>query len=108
MADTPVAAPWYRSPVLHSLLVIFVTKTLTHYQIIDKFTAVDVGAFADDILNIVGYIAIAVAGIARVRSPLAPVTLTQKKADAVNSAAVPETAVPPVPIITDPKLPEKP
>jgi len=107
MADTPVSAPWYRSPILHSLLVITVTKTLTHYKIIDQFTAVDVGAFSDDILNIIGYIAIAVAGISRVRSPLAPVTLTQKKADEANATAVPIVPVPPVSVIADPKLEEK-
>jgi hypothetical protein len=108
MADssTPVAAPWYKSAVLHSLIVILVTKTLTHYKIIDQYTAVDVGAFADDVLNVVGYIAIAVAGIARVRSPLAPVTITQKQANAANAVAVPEVAKPADPAVADPKLPE--
>jgi hypothetical protein len=109
MADssTPVTSPWYKSPILHSLIVIAVTKTLVHYNIIDRFTSVDVSAFVDDILNVVGYIAIGIAGWSRIRSPLAPVSLTQKKADTANAVAVPEVQVPPPPVIADPKLPEE-
>jgi hypothetical protein len=105
--STPVSSPWYKSPILHSLLVIAVTKTLVHYHIIDKFTEVDVANFVDEFLNWVGYIAIAVAGASRIRSPLAPVTLTQKTADTDNAKAVPIATAPPAAVIVDPKLPEK-
>src|ERR1700686_5211291 len=104
-ASTPVSAPWYKSPILHSLIVIAITHTLTRYHIIDRYTEGDVAILADDILSFIGYAAVAVAGVSRIRSPLAPVTLTQKKADTINAAASPETAVPPVAVITDPKLP---
>lgn len=106
-SSTPVSAPWYKSPVLHSLLVIAVTHTLTHYHLISRYTDADIGVFVDDALSLVGYIAIGIAGWSRLHSPLAPVTLTQKKADTANAAAVPEAAVPPIPVITDPKLPEE-
>ena len=102
--NTPVSAPWYKSPILHSLLVLFVTKTLTHYHLIDQFAPEDVSTFVDEALSVIGYVAIGVAGWARIRSPLAPVTLTQKKADTANATAVPEVATPPVAVITDPKL----
>jgi hypothetical protein len=105
--STPVSAPWYRSPILHSLLVIAVTKTLVHYQIIDKFTEGDIASFVDEFLNWAGYVAIAVAGASRLRSPLAPVTLTQKKADADNAAAVPESTAPPAPVVAEPQLPKE-
>jgi hypothetical protein len=106
--STPVSSPWYKSPVLHSLVVIAVTHTLVHYHIVDKFTSIEISDFVNEFLSWLGYLAVAVATYARIKSPLAPVTLTQKTADTANAVAVPQSTVTPAAILPDPKLPETP
>lgn len=91
--DQLVHVPWYKSKLLHGLLVIAVTHTLVHYKLIDKFTEEDIASWVDEFLSWLGYIATATVGGIVIRNPF--VTLTQKKADIANATSTL--------LITDPK-----
>lgn len=82
--DTLVHVPWYKSKLLHGLLVIAITHTLVHYKLIDKFTEDDIASWVDEFLSWIGYLATATVGGIVLRNPF--VTTTQKKADIANAS----------------------
>jgi hypothetical protein len=76
--NTLVHVPWYKSKLLHGLLVIAVTHTLVHYKLLDKhITDEDISAFVDEALSWLGYAATAAVGAIVVRNPF--VTSTQRR-----------------------------
>jgi len=50
---------WYKDPVIHGLMVVLVTHTLTHYKLISQFTDEDIGTMVDGLLSLLGYAAVA-------------------------------------------------
>jgi hypothetical protein len=86
---TPVPAmPWYQSKVITALVTIVVTQTVGWAT---RKWGVNLSVYDLDVPTIVSYAmdgisALAVAVAAKSRAAAAPVTLTQKKADALNAA----------------------
>ena len=94
MAD--IALPWYKSRIIQGLLTVFVTQVVKHVTDHYHIDLTVWGTAVPDIVNGtmdgIGFVALAWAGHARV-SPKVPipnvVTLTQNKADNINSGQVP-------------------
>jgi hypothetical protein len=90
----PAAAPWYRTAVFRGILVAFFTGVIA--RVAAKFhiniAALNaIGINPDELAQMamdgIATMALAYALHGRATKPLPAVTLTQKKADAVNAAA---------------------
>jgi len=102
----PNAIPWYKSQILHSLIVVAVTHALTHYKLISQFTPEDIGQAVDGILSFIGFAATAYAGWSRITQKAAPtITTTQTKADVKNVQPQENPCPPQTPLSPQPPPP---
>lgn len=94
-SNPPSAVPWYKTAAFRGILVIFFTQAIA--RVAAKFhidaaaleaIGINPNVCAQIAMDGISTMALAYIGHGRVVKPLPQVTLTQKKADAVNAAAV--------------------
>jgi hypothetical protein len=107
---TPIAVPWYSSPVQKAQVVSAVTAAVALFPkagaLVGIKTPADIATWVEIIFGIATLVAPVVGSVWRARSTLQPLTLTQKKADIANAAPLVTTVD--TGTISDPKpLPEK-
>jgi hypothetical protein len=95
----PYAIPWWQSPIVRNLAISMVTQVLAAAHLSAKFTTADISQLVDIGLQIAAFVAAGYAARARFRQTQMPqVTLSQKKADVINTNGNGNgTAEPPVP-----------